>query len=92
MSHKKLYRVTVEHTTYVLADNMLEAEDVAREALRDEEPEFWTSEVAAGEDFAKSGWDEHSLVWGADEDTRLVDVWPKAPVPPTPPAPPKDEP
>jgi hypothetical protein len=77
---KKLYRVTIEHTTYALAHNEAEAVLLGIKAVEDEESlaaaSSFADEVVPGEAFPEDWRD--GIPWGSKDELLLLEIWPKA--------------
>ena len=82
---KTLFKVSFEITQFVMAEDEGEAIDVAEDATRDD---FLFSDAAYAKEVThkgiyEGGWDDNSLVYGADDDTTLAEAWAHLPEHPT---------
>ena len=73
----KLYEVEIVRFEYVLADDEGEAIRKLSGAYLSGDPEMNPREVTLDWPRAE-GWTDDCLVYGAEDDTLLGDVWPKA--------------
>lgn len=81
---RRLYRVSVDYTTYVFAKDEESAIDVARTDAIDGEVSSWVAaEVKPNEKIQSAkddDWEPDCLVWldfRSDDELTLADVWPK---------------
>lgn len=74
MAKDKLYKVEIRYVGYALVGGWRDARDLAEEIVRTELAEVHVGEVHASD---VKEWDDHSLVYGPDDDVQIGDVWPK---------------